>query len=53
MRDPLGVTQSLLEPAMMPVQLGILEKRHRQRPKRAQFDSKEGTIESHLMAICA
>ena len=52
MMDPLGVTQNVREHALMKVQLGVPQKRARERKKTSQFERK-GTTESRLIVLCA
>ena len=51
MTDPLAVRQSVSEPAMMPLQLGLRQKHDRVRTITSQFVSKEGTTEWLLIDL--
>ena len=47
MKDPLGVTLTVWEPAVMPLQLILQMKRHRERTKTSQFAADDGPIGSN------
>ena len=51
--QPLGVTQSVWEPAVMRLHLGVPAKRPRERTKTSQFAADDGTIESHAKSMTA